>query len=289
MKSFLKKIYSILPFKKQFFLLIKPLGIPHSIYQHLHFKDTFTIKLNGKSFLMKHYGFQLENDIFWSGITNGWEKISIGLWIELCKESNVIIDVGANTGVYSLIAKTINYNSSVYGFEPVKRVFEKYQQNCELNTLDIKCSEIALSNYDGEAVIFDTPTEHTYSVTVNKNTTAIGSDTVETKIKTKKLSTFIKENNLLNIDLIKIDVETHEAEVLEGMEDYLQKFKPTLLIEILNEEVGNKVQSIIEGIDYLYFNIDEINTPKKVDKLKKSDFYNYLICKKEIAQKLNLI
>jgi FkbM family methyltransferase len=249
----------------------------------------FQVNLNNKHFTIEHHGFQIENEVFWSGITNGWEKISMQLWVELCKSSDVILDVGANTGIYSLVAKTIKPTSLVYGFEPVKRVFEKYKKNCQLNNYDIHCSEIALSDYDGEGVIYDTTSEHTYSVAVNKNIALDGISTIETKIEVRRLSSFIIENQIKKIDLIKIDVETHEVEVLKGMDKYLQAFQPTLLIEILNDEIGEKIQELIKDIDYLFFNIDEKNPPMKVDKIVKSNYYNYLICKKEIALRLNLI
>lgn len=289
MKGFLKKLYNLLPFKKYLFLLIRPFHLSESIYKHLHFKGVIKVKINNRHFLMNHFGYQVENDIFWAGLTGNWEKISLDLWIKLCENSNVILDIGANTGIYSLVAKTVNPAASVFGFDPVKRVFDKYVDNCRLNNFDIKCFETALSDYDGEATIYDTDSEHTYSVTVNKNTTSSETKTIETKIKTKKLSTFILENNIQKIDLIKMDVETHEAEVLNGMGEYISKFKPTFLIEILNDTVGANVESYFKNLDYLYFNIDEINPPKKVEKIGKSSHFNYLICNKEIAKKLNLI
>ena len=288
MKNFIKSIYSLLPLKKEIFSVLKILNLHQKFYQHLHFKGIFKVKFNTHQFLIEHYGYQIENELFWAGLTNGWEKISMQLWIKLCEDSTVILDIGANTGVYSLVAKAINQKSTLYGFEPVKRICEKFEKNCKLNEFDVNCFEYAISNYDGEAIIYDMPSEHVYSVTVNKNT-APSTKTIETKIKTKKLSTFIKEFNLAKIDLIKIDVETHEPEVLDGMEEFLTLFQPTLLIEILNDEIGQKVQSIIKNIDYLYFNIDEINIPKRVYQIKKSDYYNYLICKEDIAKKLNLI
>ncbi len=288
MKKIFKSIYNSIPLKKNLFKIIRLFKIPKSIYQHLHFQDVFKVKLDDSYFIIKHHGYKIENEIFWSGLTNGWEKISMQVWIELCKEATTIIDIGANTGIYSLVAKTLNPEANVFGFEPVKRVYKKFQNNCTLNNYDIKCLEYAASNFDGEALIYDTPAEHIYSVAVNKNLTP-DSITIETKIKTKKLATFIKENNISSIELIKIDVETHEPEVLEGMEGYLMKFQPTLLIEILNDDVGQKVQMLIKDIDYLYFNIDEVNRPKRVDRIIKSDYYNYLICKKEIAKKMNLI
>jgi len=288
MKSLIKSIYTFIPFKRQLFSAMRLLPVPKSVYQHLHFKGVFKVKFENYQFLINHYGYQVENELFWSGLTHGWEKISMRLWIDLCKDAGTIIDIGANTGVYSLVAKAIQPKAIVFGFEPVKRVYEKYKANCALNHFDVHCLEYAASNFDGEAVIYDSTAEHVYSVTVNKNT-APETDTIKTTIKTKKLSTFIRENNIGSIDLIKIDVETHEPEVLEGMEEYLNTFQPTLLIEILSDEVGEKVQNLIKDMDYLYFNIDEVNKPQRVDKIVKSAYYNYLICKKEVAKKLNLI
>jgi hypothetical protein len=89
---------------------------------------------------------------------------------------------------------------------------------------------------------------------------------------------------------MKIDVETHEIEVLLGMEEYLNKFKPTLLIEVLNEEIGHKLSTMFDNMGYLYFNIDdENNTVRREEKITKSDYWNYLICNEKIAHKLNLI
>jgi len=288
MKRILKFFYLYIPFKKQLFTVLRKFNLPEKVFKHLYFNSIFSVKVDASKFLIKHYGFQLENEIFWKGLNNGWEKISIGLWVKLSKNSHVILDIGANTGIYSLISQAVNSSAKVYAFEPVKRVFDKLQFNTQLNNYPIECFECAISNADGEAIIYDTPTPHVYSVAVNKNISGL-ENTIVTKIKTLKLSTFIKQNNLSKIDLIKIDVETHEPEVLEGMEDFLQLYKPTLLIEVLNDEIAFKIQKLIQNIDYLYFDIDEINLPKQVKEIKKSKFYNYLICSSGVARSLKLI
>lgn len=288
MKKLIKNIYKNTPFKKELFSLLKYLRLPKKLYKHLYFEGIIDVEFDTCHFLIRHYGFQLENEIFWSGLTNGWEKISMRLWIELSKKSDFIIDIGANTGIYSLVSKSVNPNSHVFAFEPVKRVFEKLLFNNDLNNYNIHCYELAISNYDGEAIIYDAPTPHIYSVAVNKNISGL-SNTIQTKIKTQKLSSFIEREKIKKIDLIKIDVETHEPEVLEGMEEYLKLFKPTILIEVLNDEVGSKIQEIVKNIDYVYFNIDEVNSPKRVFEIKKSDYYNYLICTLDVAYELKLI
>ncbi len=288
MRHIFKKILHNIPFKKPLFLFMRMFNLPEGIFKHLYFEGIINVKFEKYQFKIKHYGYQLENELFWKGLTNGWEKISMQLWINLSKQSNTILDIGANTGIYSLVSKSINKNANVYAFEPVKRVFQKLEDNNQLNNYNIQSFEYALSDKDGEAIIYDTPTEHVYSVAVNKNIAGL-ENAIPTKIKTQKLSTFIREHHINHIDLIKLDVETHEPEVLEGMEEYLEKYKPTWLIEILNDEVGQRIQQIIKNIDYLYFNIDEIGKPVQVTEIKKSSFYNYLICSPQVARQLKLI
>ena len=284
MKIILKKLYDIIPFKKELYIIIK------KIYKHLHFVGNIKIDVDkNKSFKIRHYGYQLENELFWNGVKNGWEKHSVQLWMELCKYSETIFDIGANTGVYALLAKTINKKANVFAFEPVERVFEKLTHNVQLNNYNITCIKKAISNYDGYATIFDKNTAHTYSVTVNKDLSNNPESSIPVEIETIKIDTYIRQNGLSKIDLLKIDVETHEVEVLEGFKEHIKKYKPTLLIEILNDEVANGLQNLISDIDYVFFNIDENHGVKRVSKLSKSDYYNFLICKPEVAKKLNTL
>lgn len=289
LKKIIKLIYDSIPLKKELFLLCKLVcKLPNPVYKHLYFKGVFNISVEEKKLKMHHFGYQLENEIFWSGITGEWEKVSISLWIELCKISNCILDIGANTGVYSLIAKTINPSAKVYAFEPVKRVFDKLILNVKLNKYDVTCEEFAVSSYDGKGVIYDQDIEHIYSVCVNKNIMP-SANVVKTEINTIRIETYVKQKKIPKVNLIKIDVETHEAEVLKGMGDYLGQMRPVILVEVLNDEVGKKIEEILEGKNYLYFNINEKTTPLQVEHITKSKDYNYLICSREIAQRLKLV
>ena len=286
----LKIIYNIIPFKKQFFLIIKQFfKLSHNIYKHLTFKGIFEVKISSDSnFKIMHYGYYLENEIFWNGINEGFEKESIKLWVKLCSFSNNIIDIGSNTGIYSLVAKAVNRVSNVYAFEPVERVFNKLEANCKLNNYQINCYNLALSNKDGEAIFYDTLAEHTYSVTINS--TEQNKDLL-TKVKTPimKLSSFVERNKIKGVDLIKIDVETHEVEVIKGYIQFIKKELPALLIEIIRDKVAIGIENLIKELDYHYFAINEKTGPIKVDSLLKREGYNFLICNNQTAKKLNLI
>ncbi len=288
-RRILSRIYFGIPLKKQIFTTLKRFfKLPMSLTRYLRFKGIIEVPLEMNHFNMHHYGFEIENSLFWYGI-NGWEKTSLNIWLALSKHSKTILDIGSNTGVYALIAKTANPESDVYAFEPVKRIYDKLKENIILNDFDIKLFEKAVSNYDGKAVIFDPGTEHIYSVTVNKNLNSITQQVEKVEIQTITLATFIVENHLESIDLIKIDVETHEPEVFEGFKDYLKLFLPIILIEILNDEVGRRINEFLKDLDYLCYSIDEQSGCKEEKRIETRKDRNYLLIPKKKSEIIEII
>jgi FkbM family methyltransferase len=281
--------------KQELFTLLKKVyQPPPNVYRHLYFEGIISVPVDGEvSFKMKHYGYQVENEVFWDGLTGRFEKESISLWIELCKRSKTIIDVGANTGIYALTAKAVNEEAEVYAFEPVKRVYEKLVFNCRLNNFQIHCEEKAISNRDGNVEIFDVSQEHVYSASLNKEAAHLSSDRTAI-VESVTLDSFVSSRKLSNIDLIKIDVETHEPEVLEGFVEHVGSSQPTILIEILSNEVAERVEMFTREGNYLYFSINERSGPVRVERLVRdtNSFeignYNFLLCTPAIARALNL-
>lgn len=293
MKNILKKIYELIPFKKQLFICIKNLfNLPESVYKHLHFIGIIKIKLDkSHNFKMYHHGTSEENELFWGGIENGFEKTSVRLWRKLCIDTPVVLDIGANTGLYSLVTKALNPSAKVFAFEPVPKVLEYLNYNVEINNYDITVIPKAASNFNGTATVYLRKDEgFTTSVTVNKSLLAETTPKDELIIECIKLADFISKNNIERIDLIKLDVETHEPEVLEGMGVYLDKFKPDFLIEIWDEACAIKLNTLFKDKGYLYFDIDDKNDiVTQKDEITVSSFWNYLICKPETAKKIGLI
>ena len=244
MKAIFKKIYSLIPFKKQLFETVRLFWTPpHSVYKHLHFTGTINLKIdNHGAFKMKHEGTEIENDLFWKGLTGGWEKISMQYWIRLCQNARVILDIGANTGVYSLVAKAVNPSAKVYAFEPLQQMFKKLCFNNELNRYDIVCVDMAASDREGKAIIYETGGDHVAAASLNAETRGDGVLNVETEIDVVTIDKFIMDNNTGKIDLIKIDVETHEPSVLAGYRKYFSTHRPDFLIEVLSESVAEKLR-----------------------------------------------
>jgi FkbM family methyltransferase len=294
-KALLKGLYRSVPMKQELYTLLKKVYQPRpNIYRHLYFQGIITVQVDGQvSFKMKHYGYQLENEVFWDGLMGRFEKESISLWIELCKRSRTIMDVGANTGIYALSAKAVNEQADVYAFEPVKRVYDKLVFNCRLNEFQIHCEEKAISNRDGSVQIFDVNQEHVYAASLNRDAAHLSSDRTSI-VESVTLDSFVKAKKLSNIDLVKIDVETHEPEVLEGFAEHVGRSKPSILIEILSNEIAERVEVLTREGNYLYFSINERSGPVRVERLirEKDPFeignYNFLLCTPAVAQSLNL-
>lgn len=290
MRNIFRILRAITPFKKQMFQIIKLIKVPSlKLYQHLFFHGIFTAKIyNKKSFKMNHFGNFIENVTFWEGVENGWEKISMRLWIDMVKDAKCIMDIGAYTGLYTLVACDLNKEARIFSFEPVTSIFDRMKYNVDINNYNVHCEKIALSNKESNIYIEKIKDKEFCLDTSLNDQSHIWTEN-KMEIKTKTLKTIIEKNKIEKIDLIKIDVEMHEVELLEGMGKYLSIMKPDMIIEIVKEENAQKVQKLIDGMGYLYFDIDEKNPPRPINTLCKSSKYNLLICSKITAAKWKLI
>lgn len=281
--QFLIKIYKFLPIKKAICTITKISRIRNDkFYKDLRFNGKFKVSINRNlKFKLFHFGGSIENETFWKGLFVTFENETGWLWLELSKRANTIFDIGANTGIYSLVSKTIKSNSAVYAFEPSKNSFHKLKKNIILNKFDIEHYKLAVSNKIDNVTFFDfkdpNQTSASLSAEMYRNNPDYNDKLIEYNVKTIRLSDFIESNNIKNLDLIKIDVEMHEPEVIEGLGKYLVILKPTILIEVLNNKVAHKLNKLIPK-DYLIFHLDSYRKMKIVKSLKRiEDKWNYLL------------
>jgi len=273
--------------------LIKVFITPHAdTRNHLSFNGVFTAtSKEGNSFLLTNKKFFLETEIYWFGIDHVlWEQASQKVWVELSKRSKVVIDVGANSGIYSLLSKANNPSCEVVAFEPQKNIYEVLCANNRVNKFNIKCYMLALSDEGGEQNFYNYGRDP-----FNSGNTTAGSLNKEwrtdrqkfTTVNVCRLDSIIKKLNLGKIDLIKIDVETYEFQVLLGYGQLLFEQRPVILLEIQSSEIGNNVIGLLDGHDYRAFNIDESKGLRPMIDLNFSySDKNYLLCPFE---KLDLI
>ena len=59
------------------------------------------------------------------------------------------------------------------------------------------------------------------------------------------------------IDLIKMDVETHESEVIDGFSSHLVHYKPSMIVEVIRDFTASHLQDKLSNVGYNYFYINE--------------------------------
>jgi FkbM family methyltransferase len=237
----------------------------------------------------------METHFYRYGLYGNWEKKSLEIWAYLSKQSFNILDIGANTGIYSLIAGANNKKTRIIALEPVEINFNVLNQNIEMNKFPIFAEKIAMSNSEGSAKMYMIKDRLNYMTSVNDNRyelhpeIANNEEIIEIPIEIRSYR-FIKEKyNLTDIDLIKIDVEGHELAVIKSLYSQIKLSRPAILIEIIGEKNAQEISSLLANLEYYFFSIDEkLSSTNQVNELWDNDHQNFLICTKKHMNYLRL-
>lgn len=148
------------------------------------------------------------------------------------KEKVVIFDVGAHNFHDSINFKKSVPNSDVYSFEAYNFNIEKYGETAKSS--GVKVFNLAVSNEDGEITFYNSTnlngTEWTCSGSILKPTKEEGV-TIHPglnynkdglKVKSVRLDSFCKENNIEEIDVIHMDIQGAEYYGIKGLGDSLR-------------------------------------------------------------------
>lgn len=150
--------------------------------------------------------------------------------------SMTIVDVGANIGIVTQYMRP--FARKLYAIEPSGEHFEALAANKEFNNWDnVEIFKIALADRDGEATLMKKPDNRTMNSIEMGRKNPDGSLVHPSRtrhpygepeiIKTMAIDTFFKENNLIKVDFMKLDVEGAEDLILrsEGFRKIAEKIK----------------------------------------------------------------
>ncbi len=154
-----------------------------------------------------------------------WEASSLSAFSKLVRTSRRFVDVGAYTGVYSLIA-CADGPGEVIAFEPNVSVMPLLRRNIEINRLGERISVIpsAVSDKPGVATL-----------AVPSDVTAARLDDCGTGARVE-VTTLDAVLNGLPVDIIKIDVEGLEPNVVKGAEASIHEYHPAIIAECLTHD-----------------------------------------------------
>ncbi len=288
-KRIWRAAYSHVPLKQQLLTLLKPLPLPRRVQRHLRFEGVVTIEIDDKHSFRINMGGPIEWKLFWHGFGRGWEARSIKLWTNLAASARTIVDVGSNVGVYSLVARSINPTARIVAFEPLDRFYDRLQANIAVNGFVIDAEKIALSDHEGEALLFDSEREYFQGASLEGPGGPVTSHIART-VPLTRLDTYCIEHGIDSIDLLKLDVEGHEGQAIAGMGDLLTASKPTMLIEVLNDENGARVSSALSGLGCEMYRIHENGglEPTTTFRSRQEEDRNYLVCQPGVIERHGL-
>jgi FkbM family methyltransferase len=215
---------------------LKRLGfpVPRSVYQHVPHRGVFTALVpGGASITMFAHGEVLENTIYWEGV-EAYEPECMPAWLALARTSRVTLDIGANTGLYALVAAASNRDGTVHAFEPIVRIADRLRANCSANpTLNVVVHQSAVGAATGTATIHDPGGDNCYSASLNPTFLAVSKSAYEVPV--VAIDDFVTDAGVAAVDLVKLDVEGFEEFALEGMERTLAVHRPIILMEYLSD------------------------------------------------------
>jgi len=176
----------------------------------------------------------------------------------ILRPGDVFVDIGANVGVEAIPAsRLVGSEGEVFAFEPSEPVRDLLADSCVLNNLRNICILTdAVSNIDG-MINFQPCTDNTGNArVVSLDDLSAGESVACTKFDS------IKALRGKHIKLLKIDVEGHEKEVLEGAIETLKSGRvDSIIVEIWHSNLDSTALlklpavSILVGLGYSIFQI----------------------------------
>ena len=235
--------------------------LPEKLWRKLQPIGIFKLRINTQAFLYdSSEEDQLSRNIVWTNFRD-WEPMSVSIFYEFSKVSNYVIDIGAYTGIYSLIACTANNYCKVFIFEPNPNMIANIERNCCINNFidRVKIYNIALSDENGDFEFGITAKDRTASGLITSLNEHQSIDSI-IRAEVWKLDDLFDREELNEATLVKIDVEGNELKTLKGMTKIIGYFKPVFLIECLTQKKYIEVENYLRNYGYYnYFHIGSDN------------------------------
>lgn len=165
---------------------------------------------------------------------NEYETNETELVLSLLSKDDVVFDIGANIGWYTINCIKKHDGIQVYSFEPIRQNFDRLVKNLGINGIsDANAYNVGFADYEGVASFFHDQECSMASSLVDlreRNHAVVQECTIS------MIDNFVKNVQDLNrVDFIKCDVEGAELFVFKGGVGVLRQFKPVVFTEMLRK------------------------------------------------------
>ena len=203
------------------------------------------------------------------------------------KESDIVIDIGAHIGYFSLIfAKLVGNNGKVFSFEPEPENYKILKKNIEINNYqNVILEQKGVSDINNSVKLYSGSTSSGSSriYKPEQNLSKFNKNTID--IQTIILDEYFSKLGLTNkINFIKMDIEGAEILALKGMQKILRESENLKIFTEFNreflEDAGTNPNELFELLENEGFSIYYVdNIKNKIIPVDKNLLFNTKIHK----------
>jgi len=207
------------------------------------------------------YTLYTKQPLIWFG--DGFEFKTIAQIKKNVKKGDIVFDIGANIGLYSiLLSKLVGNTGTVYAFEPNPLTVKYLKKNLTLNNChNVIVSQIALSDENGKIILKKTVGGGDAFNYIVKSQDA---DEEKEIIDAVRLDDFIITNKIDRLDFVKMDIEGAELLCINGAKEKMLKIlKPIIVTEVFEpwcerfNYTSIELLSLIANLNYKITNYDD--------------------------------
>ncbi len=181
----------------------------------------------------------------------GYENGTPSFFVDRCRKAQVVLDIGANVGYYSILAALSNPDAEVIAFEPVPQLYDRLVRNVELNQLGsrIKAMNLAVSDRCDEIPLY---VPNNGVLCESSILAGFRPDSMQLRAEATTVDTFLQAHGVGSVDLIKIDVEGAEHLVFKGMWKTLERMQSDIICEVLPGRFRAETEERLASLGYRF-------------------------------------
>lgn len=200
-------------------------------------------------------------------LTGRFEHGTVKRIHELISAGDTVIDIGANIGAHTLpLAKVVGPSGCVIALEPTEYAFKKLTNNITLNpqlSNHVKADQVMLvksANATLESQLYSSWPLAKKKQEHEKHRGRLRSTQGARAV---CLDDYVRNENIDNVKLVKIDVDGFEIDVLYGGGNFFKSQKPVIVMEFAPytlEERGESISGLISFLISVGYQLQDLKT-----------------------------
>jgi FkbM family methyltransferase len=218
--------------------------VPRAVWRRLHPTGEWSLRApDGRTFrYVSSDADILARGLIWTNMRH-WEETTHPLVYQLARSARRFVDIGAFSGIYTLLACRANPKLEALAIEPNPAAARILNRNIRANRFESRVTVI-------DKALSDTPGRTRLMIPANATKASLLDRWPAQSVADVEVTTGDEVLDGRAVDLIKIDVEGLEPQVLRGLEKSIRVHHPAIIAECLDEAALSKVRETAFDLGY---------------------------------------